>query len=184
VVAQNCLFNVFMPADLKRALAETNRVLRPGGFFATSDPITPTPLPEAFRADAVARARCLSGCQTFAEYSAAIVHAGFGRLEVRARFPYRLVTPGEYASLTEPVLLESVEVVAYNVPAGCDGPEVFTGRTAIYAGPEEAFTDASGMLLPRGIPVAVSDAAALRLAREPALVVTAPTYHARGGGCC
>jgi SAM-dependent methyltransferase len=184
VVAQNCLFNVFMPADLQLALAETFRVLRPGGFFATSDPITPTPLPEAFRADAEARARCLSGCQTFDDYLAAIVHAGFGRVEVRARFPYRLVTPGEYASLAEPVLLESVEVVAYKVPEGFDGPEVYTGRHAIYAGPDEAFADASGASLPRGIPVAVSDAAAARLAREPAIVVTAPTHNTRGGGCC
>ncbi len=184
VVAQNCLFNVFTPADLGRALAETMRVLRPGGFFATSDPIAPTPLPKAFRADAEARARCLSGCQTFDEYVAAIVHAGFGRIEVRARFPYRLVTPGEYASLPEPILLESVEVVAYKAPAGFDGPEVFTGRHAIYAGPDDAFTDASGLSLPRGIPVAVSDAAAARLARSPEIVLTAANYCARGGGCC
>src|ERR1700733_12727967 len=34
VVAQNCLFNVFLPVDLRVALAETMRVLRPGGFFA------------------------------------------------------------------------------------------------------------------------------------------------------
>jgi SAM-dependent methyltransferase len=184
VVAQNCLFNVFLPADLKRALAETFRVLRPRGFFATSDPITPTPLPAAFRADAEARARCLSGCQTLDDYLAAIVKAGFGRIEVRARFPYRLVTPGEYASLAESVVLESVEVVALKVPERFDGPAIFTGRHAIYAGPDDAFTDASGTSLPRGIPVAVSDAAAARLARESAIVVTDPTYHARGGGCC
>jgi SAM-dependent methyltransferase len=184
VVAQNCLFNVFMPGDLELALAETFRVLRPGGFFATSDPITPTPLPEAFRADAQARARCLSGCQTFDEYIAAIVKAGFGRVEVRARFPYRLVTPGEYASVPAPVLLESVEVVAYKVPDGFDGPAVFSGRTAIYAGAEESWADESGALLPRGIPVAVSDAAAARLAQNADIVVTGPTFHARGGGCC
>src|SRR5437867_3294354 len=62
VAAQNCLFNVFMQTDLERALAEVVRVLRPGGFFATSDPITPVALPEAFRADEIARARCLAGC--------------------------------------------------------------------------------------------------------------------------
>jgi hypothetical protein len=160
------------------------RVLKPGGFFATSDPITPVALPDAFRADAEARARCLSGCQTFDDYIATLVAAGFGRIEVRARFPYRLVTPAEYPSLTEPVLLESVEVVAYKAPDGFDGPAVFTGRTATYAGPDESHRDASGALLRRGIPVEVSDAAAARLGRRMGIVVTGPTYRARGGACC
>jgi SAM-dependent methyltransferase len=181
VAAQNCLFNVFTAHDLQCALAETFRVLRPGGFFATSDPITPTPLPDAFRADAEARARCLSGCQTFDDYIGAIVAAGFGRVEVRARTPYRLVTPDAYPSLAEAVLLESVEVVAHKVPVGGDGPAIFTGRHAIYPGPDDAFD--AGTLLPRGIPVEVSDAAAARLARNPAIVVTPPTFRARGG-CC
>ena len=184
VAAQNCLFNVFTPDDLAQALAEVVRVLRPGGFFATSDPITPAPLPEAFRADAVARARCLSGCQPLDAYLAALTAAGFGRVDVRARFPYRLVTPQEYPSLTEPVLLESVEVVAYKVPDGPDGPAIFTGRQAVYVGPDDALPDETGTVLRRGIPVPVSDAAAGRLARNPAVVVTGPTYHARAGGCC
>ncbi len=183
VAAQNCLFNVFIPEDLRVALAEVFRVLRPGGFFATSDPIAPHALPEAFRADAVARARCLAGCQTFDEYVAALAGAGFGRIDVRARFPYRLVTPVEYASLERPVLLESVEVVAYKVPEGADGPAVFTGRTAIYAGRDEALDDGQGNVLPRGVPVPVSDVAAARLAELPDVVVTPPTFHAHGG-CC
>jgi SAM-dependent methyltransferase len=183
VVAQNCLFNVFMPDDLRQALGEVFRVLKPGGFFATSDPIAPAMLPEAFRADAVARARCLSGCQTFDDYIAAMTSAGFGRIDVRARFPYRVVTPHEYPSLPAAVLLESVEIVAYKVPDGPDGPAVFTGRTAIYAGAEESFDDGAGHVLPRGIPIAVSDIAAQRLARLPDVVVTPSTYHGRGG-CC
>ncbi len=184
VAAQNCLFNVFMQADLEQALAEVIRVLCPGGFFATSDPITPVALPEAFRADGIARARCLSGCQTFDDYITTLVNAGFGRIDVRARVPYRLVTPQEYSSLTDAVLLESVEVVAYKVPDGFDGPAINTGRMAVYGGAQESFSDESGAVLPRGIPVSVSDAAAVRLARNPAIVVTGPTFHARAGGCC
>jgi SAM-dependent methyltransferase len=183
VVAQNCLFNVFMPDDLRRALGEVFRVLKPGGFFATSDPITPTPLPEAFRADDFACARCLSGCQTFDDYIATMVGAGFGRIDVRARFPYRCVTPHEFPSLTERVVLESLEVVAYKVPDGPDGPAVFTGRTAIYAGPDDSFDDGHGHVLPRGIPIPISDAVAQRFAGLADVVVTPATYHGRGG-CC
>ena len=126
----------------------------------------------------------MAGCQTFDDYVASLVAAGFGRVEVRARIPYRYVTPAEYPSLSAPVLLESVEVVAYKVPDRFDGPAIFTGRMAIYAGPKDAFTDDSGAVLPRGIPVAVSDAAARRLERKANIVVTEATYHARGGGCC
>jgi SAM-dependent methyltransferase len=183
VAAQNCLFNVFMQDDLERALNEIVRVLRPGGFFATSDPITPAALPEAFRADAIARAKCLSGCQTLDDYLSMLVDAGFGRIDVRARVPYRLVTPTEYPSLREPVLLESVEVVAHKVPAGFDGPAIFSGRMAIYGGKDEAYRDESGTVLSRGIPAPVSDAAARRLARNAEIVVTGSTYHATGG-CC
>ncbi|MBI2808047.1 MAG: arsenosugar biosynthesis arsenite methyltransferase ArsM [Planctomycetes bacterium] len=184
VAAQNCLFNVFKENELEQALAEVMRVLRIGGFFTTSDPITPTALPEAFRADEIARARCLSGCQTFDDYVATLVNAGFGRVDVRARIPYRLVTPGEYPNLTQAVLLESVEVVAYKVPDGLDGPAIFTGRHAIYGGAAATHADDSGLALPRGIPVAVSDAAAARLARHADIVVTPSTFHARGAGCC
>ena len=184
VAAQNCLFNIFTPDDLRQALDEIVRVLKPGGFFATSDPITPVPLPEAFRADEIARARCLSGCQTLEDYLAVFADAGFGRIEVRAKFPYRYLTPAEYPALERDILLESVEVVAFKVPPAEEGAAIFTGRTATYTGPDEAFEDASGNRLPCGMPVAVSDAAAARLARVPAVYLTPATFHHRGGGCC
>jgi SAM-dependent methyltransferase len=184
VLAQNCLFNVFLRDDLDRALAEAVRVLRPGGLFSTSDPITPVPLPPALTQDERLRARCISGCQTFDGYVQALVNAGFGRVEVRARFPYRYLHPSEYPALAEPVMLESIEVAAYKVPDSADGPAVFTGRTATYAGPEETFDDGQGHTLRRGMPVPVSDAAAARLARQRGIVVTGPTWHCKGGGCC
>jgi SAM-dependent methyltransferase len=184
VAAQNCLFNVFVRADLDRALAEIVRVLKPGGLFSTSDPITPMPLPASLVGDERLRARCLSGCLTLADYLAALTRAGFGKVEVRARFPYRLLHPIEFPELELPVMLESVEVAAYKLPAGPDGPAVFTGRTATYIGPEETFDDGAGALLRRGIPMPVSDAAADWLAKRKQIIVTGPTWHARGGGCC
>ena len=183
VAAQNCLFNVFQADDLTQALSEIFRVLKPGGFFATSDPITPAALPETFRRDEIARARCLSGCLTFNEYIETLTSIGFGRVEVRSRTPYRYVTPTEYPGLDRAVLLESVEVLAYKVPDSADGPAVFTGRSAIYAGSNETLTDEMGNVLRRGIPVAVSDAAAMRLGERRDVIVTPSTYHAKGG-CC
>jgi ubiquinone/menaquinone biosynthesis C-methylase UbiE len=183
VAAQNCLFNVFTTEDLDTALAETVRVLKPGGLFATSDPITPGPLPQSLTADERLRARCLSGCQTLSDYLAAITAAGFGQVEVRARAPYRCLCPSEYPDLPAAVMLESIEVAARKVPSGPDGPAIFTGRTATFIGPEPCWDDGVGHVLQRGIPVAVSDAAAARLARHPHVLLTAPTYHSRGG-CC
>lgn len=184
VLAQNCLFNIFIAQDLDRALAEVVRVLKVGGLFATSDPIAPTGLPPALTADARLRARCISGCQTWDAYLAALTNAGFGRVEVRGRFPYRYLHPCEYPQLAAAIMLESVEVAAYKLPDGPDGPAVFTGRTAAYAGPDESYRDSQGNTLPRGLPVPVSDVAAERLARCDNIVVTGSTWHYRGGGCC
>ncbi len=184
LAAQNCLFNVFQRNDLGRALAEVVRVLRPGGRFCTSDPVTPVPLPEALTSDATLRARCLSGCQTLPDYLTALTDAGFGRVEIRSRGPYRYLHPSEYPALSAGVMLESVEVVAYKVPPGDDGPLIFTGRTATYVGPREGFDDGYGHVLRRGMPVPVSDVAAARFADNGDVVVTEPTYHFKGGACC
>jgi SAM-dependent methyltransferase len=184
VLAQNCLFNVFAKSDLQKALSEVIRVLRVGGRFYTSDPIAPVPLPDELRDDATLRARCISGCLTFEEYVTALTDAGFGRVEVRARFPYRNLHPREYPALSAAVMLESVEIAAHKVPAPVEGPAIFTGRTATYCGDEELWNDGLGNHLRRGIPTPLSDAAARRLAGRDDIVLTEPTFHSRSGGCC
>jgi len=152
-------------------------------MFSTSDPITPVPLPESLTGDARLRARCISGCQTLENYLAALTNVGFRRVDVRAKFPYRYLSPSEYPELKEGVMLESIEVAAYKVPDGPDGPMIFTGRTATYVGPEESFDDGRGNKFQRGVPLPVSDAAALRLGRITDFGVTGPTWHTKGG-CC
>ncbi|MEQ8847826.1 arsenosugar biosynthesis arsenite methyltransferase ArsM [Botrimarina sp.] len=183
--AQNCLFNIFKSDHLAQALAEARRVLKPGGRLAMSDPITPEPLPDHLRDDERLRAACLSGCQTLGDYCRAITDAGFGQLEVRQRRPYRVLDRVGYG-LERHVLLESIDVVAVNVPTPDDGPCVFTGKTATYAGPDADFDDGKGHRLPKGVPQAVCDktAAALAALGRDDLLVSESTWHYAGGGCC
>jgi SAM-dependent methyltransferase len=185
LAAQNCLFNVFTREHLDQALAEMYRVLRPHGRLALSDPIATRPIPAHLAADPRLRAECLSGALTYEEYLAAIVRAGFGTVEVRARVPYRMLDRERYG-LDEHLLLESLEAVAIKDPMPEDGPCVFTGRMAIYFGPEELFDDGKGHLLSRDLPLSVCDktAEALRSLERSDLHVTGSTFHYRGGGSC
>ena len=61
VAAQNCLFNIFKEEDLKRALEEMYRVLKPHGRLVMSDPVCDQEMPANLRADERLRALCLSG---------------------------------------------------------------------------------------------------------------------------
>ena len=185
VVAQNCLFNIFEEADLRTALTEVHRVLKRGGRFVLSDPVTPEPLPEHLTGNETLRAMCLSGAPTYARYIEMLVETGFGMIEVRARRPYRLLDPERYG-LEKPILLESLEVAAFKDPIPSDGACVFTGRTAIYFGPDETFDDGAGHQLARGVPASVCDKTAGSLAKlgRDDILVTPSTWFYDGGGCC
>jgi len=190
LAAQNCLFNIFKTldtggGDLERALGEMHRVLRRAGRLSMSDPITPHELPDHLRADERLRAQCISGCLTWGQYVEKITGAGFGSVEVRSRRPYRMLDRARYG-LDGDVLLESVEVCAHRVPVPDDGACVFTGRTAIYCGPDPAFDDGRGHVVNRDVPLPVCDktAAVLEALGRPDLIVTGSTWHDGGGGCC
>ncbi|MBI2388567.1 MAG: arsenosugar biosynthesis arsenite methyltransferase ArsM [Deltaproteobacteria bacterium] len=183
--AQNCLFNIFTREHLARALSEMHRVLRPHGRLSLSDPIATRPIPAHLADDHRLRAECLSGALTYDEYLSAIVGAGFGTIEVRARAPYRVLDRARYG-LDDHLLLESIEVVAIKDPVPADGPCIFTGATAVYFGGDEQFDDGRGHVVERDLPLPVCDktAAALRVLGRGDLMVTESTYHYRGGGCC
>ncbi|MBE9197210.1 arsenosugar biosynthesis arsenite methyltransferase ArsM [Synechocystis sp. LEGE 06083] len=185
VVAQNCLFNIFEPEDLSRALQEAYRVLKPHGRLIMSDPIATRPIPRHLRQDERLRAMCLSGALTYEEYTQHLIDVGFGQIEIRARRPYRLLDSVTY-QLEQNLLLESLDSVSFKVPIPDDGACIFTGKTAIYAGSEPLFDDQAGHIFQQGVPSAVCDKTALKLSSTypDKILITDSTWHYDGGGCC
>ena len=185
VAAQNCLFNIFKQDELKQALKEMYRVLKPHGKLVMSDPICDTEMPETLREDERLRALCLSGSIPLADYIKMITDIGFGTVEIRAKRAYRILDPVNYAT-DKLIYIESVEVCAIKDPMPADGPCVFTGKTAIYYGTEEYFDDNKGHVLMPNQPLAVCDktGGALAALGRNDIYISNSTYHYDGGGCC
>lgn len=185
VAAQNCLFNIFHEDDLKQALQEMYRVLRPHGRLVLSDPISESVMPENLKNDPELRGLCLSGALPLKDYIKMITDIGFGTVEIRAKRPYRILDPNHYDT-PESIFIESVEVCAIKDPMPEDGPCVFTGKTAIYFGDQEYFDDHKGHVLTPNQPLAVCDKTAGNLAdlNRDDLFISESTFHYDGGGCC
>lgn len=184
VAAQNCLFNIFSHEDLKKALEEMYRVLKPHGRLVLSDPVAEH-MPENLKVDERLRALCLSGSLPLKDYIKMITDVGFGTVEIRAKRPYRILAPGQY-NTKEKVFIESVEVCAIKDPMPEDGPCVFTGKTAIYFGANSNFDDNKGHNLINNQPLAVCDktAKALEDLDNSDIHISDSTYFYDGGGCC
>ena len=185
VAAQNCLFNIFYDDDLRRALSEMYRVLKPRGRLILSDPVCDVDMPEELRRDERLRAMCLTGAIPLSAYIKRLTDIGFGTIEVRAKRPYRVLDPGHYPT-DHLIPIESVEICAIKDPMPADGPCVFTGRTAIYYGDAEFFDDGKGHTLAQNQPLAVCDktAGALAALGRDDLLISDSTYFYDGGGCC
>lgn len=185
VAAQNCLFNIFKVEDLKKALAEMYRVLKPRGRLVLSDPTCETSMPENLKNDERLRALCLSGAMPLKDYIKMITDVGFGTVEIRAKRPYRILDPKHY-STSELIFIESVEVCAIKDPMPEDGPCVFTGKTSIYYGNEDFFDDKKGHTLLKNQPLAICDktADALKSLGRNDLYISESTFFYDGGGCC
>jgi SAM-dependent methyltransferase len=185
VAAQNCLFNIFKQDELKQALAEMYRVLKPRGRLVMSDPICEQPINDTLRNDERLRALCLSGSITLKEYVKMLTDTGFGTIEIRAKRPYRILDPKHYAT-NDLLYIESVEVCAIKDPMPADGPCVFTGKTAIYFGDEDCFDDNKGHVLLPNQPLAVCDktGGALAALGRDDIFISESTWFYDGGGCC
>jgi SAM-dependent methyltransferase len=185
VAGQNCLFNIFKENDLKQALKEIYRVLKPGGRLVMSDPVCDQPMNAELRNDERLRALCLTGSLPLAEYIKSITDIGFGTIEIRAKRPYRILAPGQYAT-SELIYIESVEICAIKDPMPADGPCVFTGKAAIYYGDQEYFDDEKGHVLMPNQPLAVCDKTAGNLAalNRNDIFISGSTWFYDGGGCC
>jgi SAM-dependent methyltransferase len=185
VAAQNCLFNIFKTDDLKKALQEMYRVLKPQGRLVMSDPTCEQEMNETLRNDSHLRALCLSGSIPIANYIKALTDVGFGTIEIRGRRPYRILDPENYDT-NELIYIESIEVCAIKDPMPADGSCVFTGKAAIYYGKEDYFDDKKGHILLKNQPLAVCDktAGAIASLNRKDIFISESTFHYNGGGCC
>lgn len=185
VAAQNCLFNIFKQDELKQALKEMYRVLKPQGRLVMSDPICEQPMNDTLRNDETLRALCLSGSIPLQDYLNLLTEVGFGTLEVRAKRPYRILDSAHYPT-EETLYIESVEVCAIKDPMPEDGACVFTGKAAIYYGEEPFFDDKKEHILLQNQPLSVCDktAGALSSLGRKDIFISPSTYHYDGGGCC
>ena len=185
VAAQNCLFNIFKSEELKKAISEMYRVLKPHGRLVMSDPICEQPMSETLRNNAQLRALCLSGSIPMNAYVNMLTDAGFGTIEIRARKPYRILDPIHYPT-DELIYIESIEIAAIKDPVPEDGPCIFSGKAAIYYGKDSYFDDKKGHVLEKNQPLAICDktANALNNLKRNDIFISESTFHYDGGGCC
>jgi len=80
VVISNCVIN--LAADKRQVLAETARVLKPGGRFAVSDVIADPDMDAETRADMQQWTGCIAGALTRDEFEDALAAVGLADIEI------------------------------------------------------------------------------------------------------
>jgi ubiquinone/menaquinone biosynthesis C-methylase UbiE len=81
VVISNCVIN--LAADKRKVIAETARVLKPGGRFAVSDVIADPDMDDDTRADMAQWTGCIAGALTEDEFRALLADAGMTDVDVQ-----------------------------------------------------------------------------------------------------
>jgi arsenite methyltransferase len=96
VIISNCVIN--LSGDKDKVLAESFRVLKPGGRFAVSDVVVRGAVPDAIRKSVELWVGCVAGAMEESEYRAKLEHAGFTAVEIEPTRIYDLGEAREFLS--------------------------------------------------------------------------------------
>ena len=106
VVISNCVIN--LAADKNAVLREAYRVLRPGGRVAIADMVALGELPAAVKHSIDQWTGCVAGTISIAEYTAALVTAGFAGVDIEVT--RELALPGVSAGIASAYIRARKEV--------------------------------------------------------------------------
>ncbi|HEX5726642.1 MAG TPA: arsenite methyltransferase [Longimicrobiaceae bacterium] len=87
VIISNCVIN--LSGDKRRVLAESFRVLKPGGRFAVSDVVVRGPVPAEVKRSMELWVGCVAGALEEDEFRRLLVEAGFAGVEIEPTRVYR-----------------------------------------------------------------------------------------------
>jgi ubiquinone/menaquinone biosynthesis C-methylase UbiE len=94
VVISNCVIN--LSVDKRRVLAESFRVLRPGGRFAVSDVVVDGELPPELRRSLELWVGCVAGALDIAEFRRLLDEVGFQDVDIEPTRVYRVEDAREF----------------------------------------------------------------------------------------
>jgi SAM-dependent methyltransferase len=115
VVISNCVIN--LSGDKPGVLAETYRVLTPGGRLGISDVTADASIDPERLSLAEQRVGCLAGALTQSEYERLLIAAGFADITITATSP---VAPGLHS-----VIIQATKPLTAEKPAASLGPCTF-----------------------------------------------------------
>lgn len=116
VVISNCVINLSI--DKPAVLAETARVLKPGGRIGISDVIAEDRLSRAERAERGSYSGCIAGALSRSEYEQGLAAAGFEQISVEFT---REVEDGIHSAIVKAVCAKRPRAVAKPLPLANDG---------------------------------------------------------------
>jgi SAM-dependent methyltransferase len=114
VIISNCVIN--LSTDRPAVFAESFRVLRPGGRLGISDILAEDRLTAAERLVRGARAGCIAGAPSFAEYRGGLARAGFTGITIT---PAQQAGDGVYSAI-----IRAVKPLPCRSPARTCGPSL------------------------------------------------------------